>query len=65
MCAVFKKKFNTIAHTRKFCPHTTAHNAFTDTNCLVVVIDTELKFSSRFLRENSSITCSKSMLRSR
>ena len=41
VCAVFKpnvKKFNVIAHTKKFCPCTTTPNAFTDTNWLVMVI---------------------------
>ena len=41
MFAVFKqnvKKFNAIAHTKKFCTYATARNAFTDTNQLVVVI---------------------------
>ena len=78
MCAVFKcnvKKFNAIAH-KKFCTYVIARNVFTATNLLVVVIGepknftdavcqnfTYLKFILRFLRENSSITCSKLMLK--
>ena len=78
MCAVFKqnvKKFNAIAHKKTF-NYVTACNAFTDTNLLVLVIGepkkytdavcqnlTYLKFSLRFLCENSSTTCSKLMLR--
>ena len=63
---------------KKFCNYVTARVAFTDSNLLVVAIGepkifsdavlqnlTYLKFSLQFLRENSSITCSKLKLRLR
>ena len=75
MCAIFKQnveKFNAIAHTKRFAltqlhPNHLLIQAigepkkFTGAVCQNL---TQLKFSLRFLRENSSNTCLKLMIRS-